>query len=150
MGIADQTFVRLRPEHVSNVAVIEGNSFALPWSIGDLRRLLGDADVVCVGALVEGALAAYGLGYIELEHFHLASMAVAPDYRRRGIGDALLRHLLQEIKERGCTRCTLEVRVGNSAARKLYDKAGFKQVRRMEGHYDDPEEDGLELALVVG
>lgn len=141
--------VRLGPEHVAKVAVVERDSFALSWSVGDLRSLLADQNVLCLGSFVEGALVAYGLGYIQLRHFHIASMAVAPAFRRQGIGEALLRSMLQEVKDRECTRCTLEVRIGNSVARRLYDKVGFECARQMEGYYDDPKEDGLELVLVV-
>lgn len=145
-----ETFVRLGPEHVAKVAAVERGSFALSWSTGDLRALLADEGVICIGLFIKSTLVAYGLGYVELEHFHLASMAVAPDFRRRGIGSALLRRILQEVEGRSCTRCTLEVRVGNRAARKLYDRAGFRPVRQMDDYYDNPKEDGLELALVIG
>jgi len=145
-----EIFVRLGPEHVAKVAAVERDSFTLSWSTDDLRALLEDEGVICIGLFIESALVAYGLGYVEQEHFHLASMAVAPAFRRRGIGGALLRRILQEVEARGCRRCTLEVRVGNRAARKLYDRAGFSPVRQMGDYYDNPKEDGLELALVIG
>ena len=145
-----EIFVRLGPEHVAEVAAVERDSFALSWSTDDLRALLEDEGVICIGLFIKSALVAYGLGYVQREHFHLASMAVAPAFRRRGIGESLLRRMLQEVEGRGCTRCTLEVRVGNRAARKLYDRAGFRPVRQMGDYYDNPKEDGLELALVIG
>lgn len=140
-------FVCLGPEHVGKVETVERDSFALSWSKDDLRTLLANADVVCIGVLDQGELVAYGLGYDQIESFHLASMAVAPGFRRRGIGEALLRRLLGEAKERGCARCTLEVRVGNCAARRLYSRAGFTQLQQMKDYYEDPIEDGLELVL---
>jgi len=145
----EDVFVRLGPEHISSLATVECDSFASPWPTSDLRSLLADANVVCVGTFVQCKLVAYALGYHQGESFHLASMAVAPSFRRQGIGEALLRHVLEEVKERGCARCTLEVRVGNSAARRLYCNAGFMQVRWMEDYYDNPRDDGLELVLVV-
>jgi len=72
---------------------------------------------------------------------HVISIAVDPGYRRRGIGESLLKHAMRALKEkyRG-TEVFLEVRVSNTPAIRLYEKLGFKRVKRLIGYYSDGED----------
>jgi len=147
--MAEDIFVRLGSENLSSLADIEKHAFRSAWSTEDLRRLLADPQVWCLGVLRCKQLAAYALGYFEEERFHLASMAVAPQFRRRGLGKMLLRCLLEEMQNKEYSHCTLEVRASNRAALALYRNTGFIQVQRCSDYYQDPQEDGLKMELVV-
>jgi ribosomal-protein-alanine N-acetyltransferase len=71
---------------------------------------------------------------------HVISIAVLPEYRRRGIGTALLTHCLKNLEEYGAKECFLEVRVSNEVAKSLYSKLGFKSVGKIGGYYFDGED----------
>lgn len=65
------------------------------------------------------------------------TIAVAPDARRRGLGSALLDHLIEHARTSGCRRLHLEVRADNAAAVQLYEEYGFRTVRVRERYYPD-------------
>lgn len=71
---------------------------------------------------------------------HLISIAVLPEYQRRGIGYALMRELMQAMLLYEATECFLEVRVSNTAAVNLYKKLGFEIARTKRGYYADGED----------
>jgi [ribosomal protein S18]-alanine N-acetyltransferase len=87
---------------------------------------------------VGGFLAARSLGECECE---VLNLAVSPEYRRKGLGRALLSALLEGY--RGAI--FLEVRESNLAARNLYKSMGFKEISSRQGYYDFP----LETAIVL-
>ena len=77
---------------------------------------------------------------------HVVSIAVMKPHRQRGIATALMHQAIENgVKYYGATECFLEVRVSNIPAIKLYDKLGFKQIRRIYGYYMNGE-DALEMA----
>ena len=65
------------------------------------------------------------------------TVAVAPDAQGRGVGTALLGDLLATAARRGCTEVLLEVRAGNDAARRLYERAGFERIATRRRYYPD-------------
>ena len=73
-----------------------------------------------------GRLVGYAVIWRVEDEVHLANIAVDLEYRRRGIADELLRHIFVACRDAGCRTIYLEVRVGNTAARELYRKHGFK------------------------
>jgi tRNA threonylcarbamoyladenosine biosynthesis protein TsaB len=79
----------------------------------------------------------------------LESMAVRVDARRQGSGAALLRTVLQWAGEQGARRVALEVRAGNAAAIRLYERLGLRPEGRRRGYYADPPEDALLLGSPV-
>ncbi len=79
----------------------------------------------------------------------LESMAVRTDARRQGTGAALLRAVVAWAAEHGARHMGLEVRAGNAAAIRLYERLGLKAEGRRRGYYADPEEDALLLGIAV-
>ncbi|UCG37582.1 MAG: ribosomal protein S18-alanine N-acetyltransferase [Candidatus Bathyarchaeota archaeon] len=71
---------------------------------------------------------------------HLISIAVLPEYQRRGIGYALMREVMQGMLLYEATECFLEVRVSNTAAINLYEKLGFRIVRTKRSYYANGED----------
>jgi ribosomal-protein-alanine N-acetyltransferase len=78
-----------------------------------------------------------------VDEAHLTTFAVLPAYRRRGIGGLLLTELLALSADLGAEVCTLEVRLGNAAARQLYGEFGFRPVGVRPRYYTDDGEDAL-------
>ena len=73
------------------------------------------------------------------------TVAVAPDRQRRGVGDLLLRALLDEAERRGCTETLLEVRADNEPAQRLYARHGFERIGLRRGYYQPGRVDALVL-----
>jgi ribosomal-protein-alanine N-acetyltransferase len=90
-----------------------------------------------------GNLAAYSGCWQILNEAHITTIAVAPLYRRRHIGEALLVNLINTCRENGVNFITLEVRVSNAAAIKLYEKYSFKSLGTRKGYYQNNNEDAL-------
>jgi ribosomal-protein-alanine N-acetyltransferase len=149
------------------VLAIENESFSDPWSrhalalaLTGLQTLFMVADAVV--HLVEsgreqtnpgGADADRIAGYFVLspvgDEAELLNLAVSPRIRRRGIGAALVEQAMRAAAERGARAVFLEVRESNTAARALYQSAGFEQVGRRKRYYQRPREDALILRRAV-
>ena len=80
---------------------------------------------------------------------HITTIGVAPEHRRRGLGEKMLDHLEDALRARGMTTVALEVRVGNKAAQNLYRQAGFSIVQRMPKYYNNGEDGFLMLKSLV-
>ena len=81
---------------------------------------------------------------------HINNFAVRAEYRRRGIGAALLDRVLQEARRRKANAAFLEVRSANLAAQALYEKSGFKAIARRANYYSEPREDAVVMTLLLG
>jgi [ribosomal protein S18]-alanine N-acetyltransferase len=80
---------------------------------------------------------------------HINNVAVREQYRRRGIGRALLGSVLEEGRRLSVKTAFLEVRSGNLAAQRLYEDCGFKAIARRSNYYSDPTEDAVVMSLVL-
>src|ERR1051326_2644282 len=81
---------------------------------------------------------------------HINNVAVRTEYRRRGIGGALLERVIQEARLRKANTAFLEVRSANLAAQALYEKSGFRAIARRANYYSEPREDAVVMSLVLG
>jgi ribosomal-protein-alanine N-acetyltransferase len=77
----------------------------------------------------------------------VTTVAVEESARRQGIGGQLMVELLEKSKEAGMVCSTLEVRAGNEAAIRLYQKLGYKEISRRKGYYPDNKEDAVVMWL---
>ena len=86
----------------------------------------------------------YGLGLIVrgfIRRGHVISLAVMPEYRRRGIATKLMEAALRSLRERyGAREVYLEVRVSNTPAIRLYEKLGFRKIHVIKAYYADGED----------
>lgn len=71
---------------------------------------------------------------------HLTTIGVAPEHRRRGIAEKLMRHVEDALSEREVATIMLEVRVSNTAAQRLYREAGYIIVQRITKYYNNGED----------
>jgi ribosomal-protein-alanine N-acetyltransferase len=91
-------------------------------------------------------IAGYIIGCVEAGGGEITSLAVHPDYRRRGLAAALIGRVLRELRAGGIRRVELMVRVGNTAGEQLYRSFGFRRVRRVPRYYEDGG-DGILMRL---
>ena len=81
--------------------------------------------------------------------WELENLAVAPEFRRRGLGRRLTGELLRQARAQAAASIFLEVRESNVAARQLYEDSGFCATGRRSGYYDAPREDAVLLRLEI-
>jgi ribosomal-protein-alanine acetyltransferase len=83
------------------------------------------------------------------DEWEIENVVVAPEQRRRGLGSAMVRELVQEARRSGAGAVLLEVRESNAAARRLYEKIGFNEIGRRPDYYRNPPEDALQLRISI-
>ncbi len=87
------------------------------------------------------------IGYMGLWHVideaHFSTICVSPDYRRKSVGEALFKRLVDDCYENMIKYITLEVRVSNTVAQGLYTKYGLKNLGTRKGYYQDNNEDAF-------
>ena len=133
---------------LSEVAELEKVCFRDPWSRASFEaELRAEPTSWCWIVRIGGQLAGYMIAWFIEDEAHLANLAVAPEFRRRGLGRRLVRAVLEEAARRGTRWIRLEVRESNAAARALYQALGFRPVGRRRSYYADNGEDALLLEL---
>lgn len=142
MLIRNMTF-----QDVEAVWRIEQNVFSQPWSRQGFVDALNLKDTVFLVAeggeadQCKGVILGYLGVYLSIDEGEITNVAVDIRYRRKGVGEALLRHSMKICRERGVRRFVLEVRYHNKAAICLYDKMGFSEAGIRKGFYEMPKED---------
>lgn len=121
---------------------IERESFPTPWSQAMFVLELSKASSVCLAAQADGELIGYLVAARYAQVWHVMNVSVRPQDRRRGVARALLGELFR-LTESGRTHYTLEVRVSNDAAIKMYELCGFRAAGVRPGYYTDNREDAL-------
>lgn len=134
-----------KPEDVPRLEEIERQCFSDPWEESVIVRLL-DRFTVCLDG---DALAGYIVLSAVLDEGSIDDVAVAPEFRRRGIAEALLSDAEKRARAMGLATLTLEVRAGNEPAIRLYEKHGFAEVGRRKNYYAKPREDAILMTLVL-
>ncbi len=115
-----------------------------PWSENVFNNELTLNNYSSYYVLYEGGqLLAYGGFWNVLDEAHITNIAVNPIFRRRGYGGRMLQYLEEQARQRGARYLTLEVRVSNEVAIKMYEKHGFYSVGVRPGYYTDTKEDAL-------
>jgi ribosomal-protein-alanine N-acetyltransferase len=126
------------------VQEIERRSFRTPWPAHAYRtELETNRLATSLVARLDGQVVGYGGMWLMVDEAHITTFAVDPDHRRRRIGERLLLALLDLARLRNAREATLEVRLSNLAARKLYEKYGFRPIGLRPRYYSDDNEDAL-------
>lgn len=138
---------KMQESDVSNIADIEKENFSIPWSEASLLKEVNNENSLFVVAEFEGNIAGYAGMYLIGTEGDITNVVVSHIYRRNGIASAIIEYIVEYAKSFGITDITLEVRVGNTAAIKLYEKYGFESEGIRPGFYDFPKEDALIMWL---
>ena len=133
--------VRMNESHIEGIAALERRCFTDPWSSRSIASELSNPLALWLVAQEEGVVAGYIGSQSVLGEADMLNLAVAPEYRRRGLGTMLIGTLEGLLMQQGVSCLTLEVRVSNEAAIRLYEKLGFSQVGRRRNYYEKPRED---------
>jgi len=126
------------------VLEIEKMCFPTPWSRNAFRIEIEENRCAhYFVAVCENQVVGYGGMWLIVDEAHITNVAVHPDYRRRGIGEAILKSLMKRAAALGALRMTLEVRVSNKTAQNLYRKLGFYNAGIRKQYYANNNEDAL-------
>ena len=143
-AMADFIIAPMREEHILALARLEAVCFSSPRPAEALRAELTNDTAVFFTVVYEGAVAGYAGMHCILDEGYIDNIAVFPAYRRQGIAGALSA-LEGGARARGLRFLTLEVRVSNAPAIRLYHGRGYGEVGRRPHYYDKPREDALLL-----
>ena len=133
----------LQIDALDAIDAIERRAYPTPWSRAMFSGELTKPSGRCYGAYDDDQLIAYLIVSRYPDAWHVMNLAVDPDHWRKGIGRRLLERLFEDTErdlERGIT---LEVRVSNAAAIRLYRSLGFQPTGIRRGYYTDNREDAL-------
>jgi ribosomal-protein-alanine N-acetyltransferase len=135
---------RLELADLDEIERIEQASYPTPWSRSMFASELAKPSSLSLGAVDDtGALVGYLVLSRYVDAWHVMNVAVAPERRREGIASALLRRLLDATRDDERRGYTLEVRVSNVGAIRLYERFGFRPKGVRRGYYTDNREDAL-------
>jgi ribosomal-protein-alanine N-acetyltransferase len=134
---------RLALQDLPAIERIERRSYPTPWSRTMFAGELGKPTSRCYGAFDDDTLRAYLIVARYVDAWHIMNVAVDPDARRRGVAQAMLEHLFEDTNDDGTRGYTLEVRVSNAEAIRLYERLGFVSTGIRRGYYTDNREDAL-------
>jgi ribosomal-protein-alanine N-acetyltransferase len=136
-------------EDLPAVLDIEIASYTIPWSEATFRGLLRRRDAVMIIAETKGSLIGYAAAWFVTDQGELGNVAVAAEWRCRGVGARLVEEVIAHACERGAREVFLEVRPSNPRAQRLYTRLGFREVGRRRNYYSDPAEDALVMRRQV-
>ncbi len=142
---ADGVVLRPMIRHdLTDVLAIERVAFPSPWTLATFAGLLRRENTSLWVAEAERVVG-YAVVWVVEDQAELGNLAVAPAWRRKGLGRRLLEVVLDAMAGSGVRELFLEVRESNLNAQGLYGRHGFRQVGRRPGYYSNPKEDALVL-----
>jgi ribosomal-protein-alanine N-acetyltransferase len=127
----------MRLEQLDEIGSIETESFRYPWSKNAFTWEINSNMTLSMVGMIDKKVAGYFVLWMAYDEMHLGNIAVAKRWRRRGVGEKMMKWLLQEARRRNVTRLTLEVRTCNYPAIALYKKFGFREVALRKRYYPE-------------
>jgi len=139
---------RMKPEDVKAVAELDRISFSLPWPERSFHfEVTSNPASRCWVVESGGQIVGVIVAWLLVDEVHIATIATHPDFRRQGIAQALLTHVLRSGAEEGAVSSFLEVRASNFAAQAMYRKFGYEESGRRQRYYKDNDEDAILMTL---
>lgn len=143
---------RMKEEDLAAVRVIEALSFPNPWSDNTFRGEIQNTSISFPLVAVRrpgDEVIAYIIFWQIRDDVQVNNVAVHPDCRGLGIGEAMMRFAIAKVRGEGASFMTLEVRSSNTAAVTLYKKLGFEVLGTRKNYYTKPDEDAFVMGLVL-
>ncbi len=143
---------KAKASDVGVISEIEKICFTVPWSYEMLRSDIVDSVVAdyFTAKDEQGKMLGFSGMYDVAEEAHITNIAVLPLYRGRGIAGQLVAAMIKNAVMHGCQAVTLEVRIGNEPAIRLYRRHGFVTEGIRKHYYSDNGEDALIMWLNFG
>ncbi len=131
---------KLDLSYLKEIETIEKKCFSDPWNDKMIEESFENG---LFFGVFSPELCGYILIYFVLDEANIMNVAILPEFRKKGYGDALVKHCLKLAKEKKCTRAYLEVRKNNTAAQALYLKNNFRVDAIRKNYYSSPKEDAI-------
>ena len=136
----------MKIEDVPGVMIVELESFTVPWSADAFEHEIRNNPFAYYFVLEqEGMICGYAGMWLIIDEAHVTNIAVSQAYRGQKWGEKLLNQLIELAEKNGAIRMTLEVRVSNFVAQKMYAKYGFTYQTTRPRYYSDNSEDAWVL-----
>lgn len=138
-------------EDIGAILKTETESFSDPWSESAFAFAINDSSLTTVVAVDSDAdtVVGFAVWSVIAPESELCDIAISPEYRRRGAGEALMKSYIDSALGQGVTDFFLEVRQSNLPAASLYKKHGFAACGRRKNYYSHPTEDAIIMTKKV-
>ena len=145
MKISDITIEPMIKEDVEFVTKIEEEAYGKHhWSKSSFYdEMSNNLAKYYVAKTDDGEIVGYAGTWHIIDEGHITTIAVKNDYLRNHIGEAIIHRIIEDCYKNEIKYLTLEVRVSNIPAIKLYEKYGFQSLGTRKGYYQDNDEDAL-------
>ncbi len=130
----------LEKRFLDEIDIIEKASFKYPWSKEAYLQEIENPNAIYKVITLDNEVIAYGGFHQVFDEGHVTNIAVKESFRKKGFGKMLMDALIEETKEKDIISMTLEVRVSNINAVKLYENLGFKSAGVRPKYYPDGED----------
>ncbi|MEH6942361.1 ribosomal protein S18-alanine N-acetyltransferase [Bacillus sp. JJ722] len=138
------SFRYMEEKDLDEIIELEHECFTVPWTKEAFFNELHQNQFATYIVLEEeGKIIGYCGAWLVIDEAHITNIAVLPQYRGRGLGEALLNKMIDKCREVHIERMTLEVRVSNIVAQSLYKKLGFQDGAIRKNYYSDNQEDAI-------
>ena len=148
-AVLDHPLLNLRSmveTDLAEILQIECAAYAFPWNRNIFKGCLRD-DYCCRVVEMDGEIAGYAIMSMGKDEAHLLNLCVDPGRHRMGLGDYLLKFMLDFARKHKAVTTYLEVRPSNTAARQFYESRGFVEVGLRTNYY--PARFGREDAIIM-
>jgi ribosomal-protein-alanine N-acetyltransferase len=139
----------MKKEDLNQVMEIEEKSFSDPWRESFFSQDIDNESAMPLIARSNDRVVGYVCLWKILDEIQISNIAVAPQLRRRGIGEKMIEKILKIAQEKDYRRITLDVRISNLPAINLYKKLGFSEAGRRKNYYRLPQEDALIMEKIL-
>lgn len=141
----------LRPDDARTLAMLHARGIENPWSPASFRAELSKSSVLGLGmisALQTDQMISFIVFQRVLETAEILTLVTEPDHRRQGVATAVLSAGLDHLRERGVTRCELDVAADNVAAIQFYQRIGFSEDGRRSQYYKRQAQGRVDAVLM--
>ena len=129
-------------EDIQGIYDLEVKCFKVPWTKEAFKNEVEKNKLAHYYVLsVDNKVIGYGGVWHIMDEGHITNIAIDPSYRNKGYGKFLMKSIMEESRKIGIDYMTLEVRVTNTSAIKLYEALGFKTSGIRPNYYTDNQED---------
>ncbi|MGM9924774.1 MAG: ribosomal protein S18-alanine N-acetyltransferase [Bacillus sp. (in: firmicutes)] len=138
------SFRLMEEKDLDEIMELEHRCFTVPWTKDAFYNEIHQNKFATYIVLEEeGKIIGYCGAWLVIDEAHITNVAILPEYRGRGLGEALMVKMMDKCREESIERMTLEVRVSNVVAQSLYRKLGFQNGAIRKNYYSDNQEDAI-------
>ena len=143
----DVKILKMREEHIEDLLEIEKRCFTDPWTKKMFEDELLNPLAYYIVLVKDEKIVGYAGFWDIIDDAQIMNVAVDIEYRGKGYGNLIIEDFIKEAKDRNLDTMSLEVRVSNDPAIKLYEKYGFEVQGRRKKYYQDNGEDAYIMYL---